>query len=426
MNRTSALIGLALGLVVGFAASQIIGSDAPGADDGDVERSRTAAENDPSSSEGDDVDMASPGARTPANAPGDSSPREAAPVDVLFSEMLLAHATRGIAKGWSSVRDDAPTEEELEGALETFREQTLALPNAIGVAIARRRSEEERAREDASRGGVMDTLARLEAGESSGPFFDVVGDGATFDRFFVAKHSGPASDGPSILGSTQRIQEGPVADGSTLTFPAGVFKIQDFGKYWRNHYPRDMTIRGAGKTATLLVFASDLSAYDVVHNLTFERCTVHANDNYMFDVREPSMSLTLREVRVTGWDMGAGGSCLFGTEALALRAIDCDFLGGYGRSPGSGRLFDVRHDGLLARFERCLVERTDPFRGVRDGSTIVFIGGELRDVWAYPREIPDFARLNGTAVHWLENDELKDEKRDLDDLFPGWEDALRR
>ncbi|MEZ6018009.1 MAG: hypothetical protein R3F49_23090 [Planctomycetota bacterium] len=345
--------------------------------------------------------------------------------DPLFTAALLARARDGIVAAWKRERRDAPNDAEIDEGLAWFKERTLALPAKIGHELAERRSNLELAEEDARTGGVLTTLKRLQQG-APGPLTSVVADGGTFDRFFVTEFGGAAQDGPSALDARALSSRKPVADGTTLSFPAGVHRLPDFGSYWREHYPRDLTLRGAGKEATLLVLATDMSAYDTVRNLTIESATLHANDNYLFDIREPAMSITLRNCRITGWDMGAGGSCLFGTEALALRASDCEFLGGYGRSPGSGCLFDVRHNGLLARFERCVIARTRAFGSITDGATVVYVACRLEDILDRGGEPPANVTLNGTTVSRWTSEPGTSLKRDLNELFPGWRDALGR
>ena len=357
---------------------------------------------------------------------GSGGPTEEPPTaggDPRFSAALLTYAAQALERGWRMDRRDAPSAEETEEGLTKFREGTLALPLQIGRELAARRSDLELALEDARTGGVLTTLKRLmEGGE--GPLTELVANRALFDQCFVSESSGAAVDGPSVFVPSALSMNKPVPDGTTLSFPAGVHSLPDFGTYWREHFPRDLTLRGAGMNATLLVLSSDLSAYDTVRNLTIENVTVHANDNYLFDVREPSMSVTLRNARFTGWDMGAGASCLFGTEGLALRAVDCEFLGGYGRSPQHGRLFNVSHNGLLARFERCVIARTEVFAGIGAGATLVLSACRLEDI--LDRGTPAHVLLDGTSVtRWSASDGAPLE-RDLNALFPGWRAALQR
>ncbi len=428
-NSNSAFLVL-IGAVLGgtLAWWWTTASYARGADDGVRAVSRPPLNSPAEELGGREVDGRSASARLDleATTPTDDTQgsRVSAGIGPLFGEALLELARANILKGWSSVRKDMPNEDERGRGLDLFRERTPELAITIGRELAERRNNLELALEDSRTGGVFATLARLREG-GVGPLPELVSDPKTFDRFFVSESSGPALDGTTVLSRSLLGDRKPVPDGSVLTFPAGVYILENFGAYWRDHFPRDLTLRGAGMNATLLVLRSDLGADDLVRNMTFEGFTVHADDNYLFDIRKPSMSLTMRRVRVTGFDMGAGGSCLFGTESFALRAIGCEFLGGYGRHPGSGSLFDIRHDGLLARFENCVVSRTIVFQNLRPGSTLVFSHSRLEDILDSEGEPPGCVTLDRTSLtHWNYEANLPLE-RDLNLLFPDWKERLR-
>lgn len=70
-----------------------------------------------------------------------------------------------------------------------------------------------------------------------------------------------------------------------------------------------------------------------MRNFGARDCTLYTENQYLFDLRNDSASVHFDRVRAIGFDMGAGSSCLFGTEELALYARDSRFEGGYGRSP---------------------------------------------------------------------------------------------
>lgn len=176
----------------------------------------------------------------------------------------------------------------------------------------------------------------------------------------------------------------------------------------------------------MLVLESDWSAYGRVRNLTIEGLTIHANNNYLFDVRKPSMSITIRRCRLTGWTTGAGSSCLFGTEGLVLRVEDTEITGAYCRIPASGQMFDVRHAGLLARFENCTIEAMRPFASFRSGGTVAFVGCRIRNAVGRSTEIPGGVSLPGTEVDWFQGEDESALARDLDELFPDWESRMER
>ncbi len=369
-----------------------------------------------------DLSPAPPPSRRPlgelGTGPGDRQALDQTPV---FSAALLKLAHENILRGWAFGRQDQPSEQEVGLGMAQFREQVPQLATAIGRKLAKRRTELELAIEDARTGGVFATLDRLEEGVA-GPLSELVMDREMFDRFFVSEPSGTALDGVRTLSNPKRNE--PVPDGSILTFPAGVFTIEDFGNYWREHFPRDLTLRGAGKNATLLVLESDLSAHDVVRNMTFEDFSLFADNNSLFDIRQTPMSLTMRRVRVMGWDSGAGGSTAFGTEGLALRATDCDFMGGYGRSPERSFLFGIRHNGLLARFDNCSISRTHAFQYIRPGATILFSHCRLEEIFDQAGQVPENVTLDSTTVtHW-DSSAGQSLARDLNDLFPDWKARL--
>jgi len=338
----------------------------------------------------------------------------------MFSARLLLHAKEQIARGWHMKRSDDPSTEVFEEGEDIFMKQTLALPIGIGIKLADRRSAAELAEEDAQTGGVFAVLKRLDDG-GPGPLFDVVNSAKTFNKFFQREGNGPYLAGETALKSRE-----PAADGATVNFPAGVFELQDFGSHWRTHYPRDLTISGSGMGATMLVLRSNWSAYDTVRNLTIENCTIYANNNYLFDVRQPAMSVTIRRCRLTGWMTGAGASCLFGTRALALRVIDSEITGVYNRYPAYGQLFDVRTNGLLARFENCTIEACHAFAGTYSGATLVFVNCTMRNLFDRSKKAPKVAKLRGCQLTWFEGKDHNALKRDINDLFPDWKKQMRK
>lgn len=345
--------------------------------------------------------------------------------EVLVSEALLTNAQPEIANGWHRERRDGAAEAEAGEGGDKVKESALVLPHSMGSRLDKEQLDEEVAGEKARTGGVIVTLERLEDG-AEGPLMELVRDRATFDQFFVAEHSTRTIEGTVALSKQALDKQEPVKDGATLTFSAGVHVLHDFGRHWRDRFPRDLTIRGGGKASTLLVLESPVSLNDTVRNLTFENCSIHTNNQKLFRAKGISMSLTLRNVRITGWDNGAGGSSLLAANGLALRAIDSEFLSGYGRAPQHSRLFDVRTNALLARFENCTLARTEVFSRIRDGATVVYRGCRIEDAMDWNSEVPSNVLLDGTSLTFLDRSQGQEPaKLDLNDLFPGWEKALR-
>jgi len=124
------------------------------------------------------------------------------------------------------------------------------------------------------------------------------------------------NDLPAIDDAGLRALGGTLALPNGLTFatPAAGANVA-FASQWDN-YPRDVTMAGAGIDATMLVLGGDLGTRDSLRNFAIRDCTVHTNNHYLFDQRVKPAAVRFERVRVVGFDMGAGASCVFGTAAL--------------------------------------------------------------------------------------------------------------
>ncbi len=348
----------------------------------------------------------------------------------LFSQALVAYARDGIEAGWGQLRSDALGQERAAEGMGQFEQRVLDAPQSIGLSLARQASEREAALEDLRSGGVFALLEALEDG--GGPLPDLVRSDAEFEALF--ERAAPES---FLSGLSYRKSAEPFADGTTLDFPAGVFELGDITDYWPV-FPRDVTLAGAGRDATLLV-VGDLSADERLRNFTLRDCTVFTDNEYLFDLRREAAGIRLERVRLTGFDTGAGKSCAFGTEELALLAVDSLFVAGYGRHPEYGRLFDVRTDALVARFENCRFEGLQlDLERTRPGATVVFETCTFIDLSDYedPRRVQearagivfDSCSFQGKG-RWEGQpggEPWEPVALDLNDLFPGWRDALQR
>lgn len=426
MSSQLAPIALLVTLLVGGAAGWFARGSGPSAPVPGSASPEVAADRPSGGSPDDGAEPLAPvsGAREAAVEEDDREPAEVITSDDPFGPALMAYARKGIGEGWRSARPDEPREDEVEIGVTRFEEQTRALPFILGRQLAKRRTDAEQAVEDARTGGLFSVLEQLQASEVEGPLFELVDSPKVFDEFFQSTSQGSGADGRSVMRDGE-----PPADGTILEFPAGVFELPDFGgtSAWRQRYPRDITIRGAGRDATMLVLRSDLSAYQRVRNLTIENCTINADNNYMFDIRQPAMSLTIRRARLVAWQAGAGSSCLFGTEALALRCVDTEITGAYNRIMSSGQFFDVRHPGLLARFDNCTIDATRPFESFSDGGTVLFSNCRMTNLLAWgPPQIPQGVRLVGSPLQWYDGEDPETLKRDLNELFPDWKRRLER
>jgi hypothetical protein len=350
----------------------------------------------------------------------EESDRAPSPVDegVLISDALRRYAEENIAKGWSAVRKDEIPAEDLAEGMKSYEQIVRDSPARIGRSLGERRTKAEEALEDARTGGVFALLERLHGG-GVGPLPALVRDPKQFDELFVRVVPETFRDGLANRGHADAETE----DGVTLTWPAGVFKVENLMRE-KDPYPRDVTLAGAGMNSTMLVLNGDLSTNQSLRNFAIRDCTVNTNNHYLFDLRVEPAAIRFDRVRFIGFDMGAGGSCLLGTSSLALNARQCRFEGGYGSSPPSGRIFDVRTDALLARFENCTFSLVRLAIGYWSaGETVLFLGcafdqildDPIRDAAGRPGVIFD-----GCSITLHDGGRENVPRRDLNELFPNW------
>jgi hypothetical protein len=338
---------------------------------------------------------------------------------VLITEALREYARKGLREGWASVRSDDMPEELVASLLAEYEEDVLALPNRLG----RWRAEDQTERDLAAARSELEALL-FDADEQDLTMLELVEDPAEFGALFA-----PEVSGPQLAGDVAGRKLGAdLPDGTTLVYPPGVYRVEMRALSFVERFPVDLTLAGAGRDATLLI-VGNIGSRGTIERFTIRDCTVFTADDYLFDQRGGDALIQLFRTRVVGFDMGAGSSCMFSGENLALYAQDSEFLGGYGRSPGSGNLF--RHDssGRLMRFDRCRLERieVDPSR-VRGGMTLVFAGCVLEDLLDSRTSFEGAGggvSFPGTTISfWDETHPGEDlPELDLDELFPGWEDA---
>lgn len=346
--------------------------------------------------------------------------RESAGADELIPARLAAYAEREMSRAWSEARTMAIPPGVLGLGMAEWRATVLESPAAIGARLARDQTELEAAR---AVGTAFELFERLEMG--AGPMPDLVADAEAFESLFQPETPATAIDATQIDWSGG----GRVPDGSTLRFPAGVFELRTLASYW-TEFPRDVTLQGAGRDATLLV--GEITARDAIRNLKLSDMTFYNPRGGLTDLRRAGAVLSLENLRLVGWDTGAGGSSAIDTKALAFLAKNCLFAGGYGKKPGHSNLFDVRTDALLARFDNCTLERIDlDLTRIRAGATVVFDRCRLIDLYRDPRtqSLPPGVELDGCTITLAEGhqaDWMTTMKRDLNELFPGWEEKLNR
>lgn len=351
-----------------------------------------------------------------------------APSSGLISEALDAYAREQIHAGWRKELGSDPEPEQLEAMVEEFVALVKKSPGDIG------------------RRGGSDYAERTAAAQIGGPLFEIltaldqgrederaawVLDGKRFAKEFE-RGRGPSLDGTQHLDYASEA----LVDGTTVTLPPGVFRMDDF---MGDQFPRDVTLVGAGMNTTL-VYIEELASRGPVVNLGFKDLTLHTDNDYLFDLRLEPASVRMDHVRVIGFDKGAGSSCAFGTQELALLARDSVFEGGYGQHPEDGRLLDIRTPGLLARFERCRFDLIElPFHWVRSGAQMVFDNCQItRELTFSGAETAKATlarnqgiRLVATPIDYFYPPDLSQgrpvvPKKDLGELFPDWKEPIER
>jgi hypothetical protein len=357
---------------------------------------------------------------------------------------LREYARKGIRDAWKNSRGDEIPDDRLERGLKDFEFAVLSAPAAIGRRLAEERSREELLARDARSGGAFALLDKLS--KEPTPMLEMAADPAAMQAL-LARSSPETTVRAEGLGKHLADK---LESGKTYSYPAGVFPIEiNFNGV--QQVPQDVTISGAGMDATLLVLEQDIYAAKPLQRFSIRDCTVFTNNNYLFDQRVAPATVLLERVRVIGFDMGAGGSCAlsFTGDGLVLLARDCRFEGGYGRGPQYGYLMRIQTPAMVVRMERCRVDRvTLGADGLGSGSTLAFSQCALTDLldsqmrFAAPeqrlgyeetlRSTPGLV-FQGTTISFFDNaawnlapSSWEVPARDLNELFPGWKQALER
>lgn len=335
--------------------------------------------------------------------------------EALITAALRDYARAGFARGWARVRTDELTVKEREELMAEFERALLAMPEAMGERAAEAQSEIEKRLRALDTSDAVDWLQRVE--DSAPELGAVARDAERFAGFFRPRSAGGATHD----GATLREQD-PLEDGARLQFPAGVFRVADLAR-GRNPFPKDVTLAGAGMDATLLVM-QDLGPRGALERFCIEDCTVFAENCSVADVRSGPTVLSLRRVRIVGFDCGAGGSYALDLRASAIQASLCHFEGGYGRDPLGLANLMRRTRPLVARFEGCTFERMSLDGAVQPGA--VFARCAMIDMLQEPGAGPLY---QDCSISVLPYESLHDEavrRKDLNELFPGWQERIPR
>ncbi len=346
-----------------------------------------------------------------ARAPVEAEPPSS---DELISAALRDYAAGEIARGWSEARREEIPAERARELLGEFEEHVLSLPFALGSGAAREKTEGEIRVSGLDLARPELWLATLD--EDAPELRELAHDPAGFEQLFTPRAASSTVDGTTLAAGD------PLVPGAVVQFPTGVFAVADLAR-GRDPFPSDLTVRGAGMNATLLVL-DQLSPRSALERFTLEDCTVFTTRCGIVDTRRGANTLVLRRVRVTGFDCGAGGSCALNTKSAALHALGCRFESGYGRNPeGFANL--LRHSGpLVARFEACTFERIALADAVRPG--VVFAHCTMTELLSEPGDGPLYDSCSITIMPPDLRWNAEHRTRDLDDLFPGWEARLER
>jgi len=357
---------------------------------------------------------APPNTAQPEAAPSSEAPaREDAS---LLSAALRAYARGEIAAGWLEVRgEDVPADVAAE-VLEQFAAAVRSQPRALGRSAAEDRT---RAEAKAARFAGDDLTALLQGIQGDEPeALDLVRS-ERFAQLLVPRGGGGVLDGT-------RLQRGDeVTAGTVLSFPSGVFQIHDLREATRGSdwaFPKDVLVRGAGMDATLLFFDAQTSR-GPMQRFAIENCTVFAGG--LADLRaDAPATLSLRSVRVIGFDTGAGGSIALDLGGgSALLAVSCRFEGGYGRQPtGYANLLRCQQP-CLARFDNCLMERCS--LGEANSASVLFVGCSLVDMLTGQPTGPTFVNCRYATIPADKANDPDHRRRDLNALFPNWQQRLQ-
>lgn len=404
--------GLVVGLMAGLAFGILLGgdqeaapADSPATPSSDVSklRERLAA----AELELEELRKAEP---PTAEQPVESRPPElASPSD---EDSQIADALR------KELGEDVTPE-----VVEDLRRRGEALRSAHlrQAEEAKRKVAEEIAQELRDVRGVKTALAEGDGlallnfiARTGKPMPKVVADPSAFGNLFTRRLSGPVVNGAEDTGR----REGFV-DGTTVSFPAGVFAWRDSRMLGVRDFPKDLLVTGVGMDQTL-VRLEEISARSSVRSLTFRNMTIDCNNNYMTDLRarEP-VTIRLERCRVIGFDMGAGGSVMLAARRAAFYATDCRIEAGYSRTnAGFGNLFRVR-DGLLVRLERCTI--LGPFSSIYDANNKAayhFSDCALIDATRRPRQPAQGVVFERCTETTSEGGPVQ--RRKLSDINPAW------
>ena len=169
-------------------------------------------------------------------------------------------------------------------------------------------------------------------------------------------------------------------ENTEIIFPAGAYTLDEQKLTMKlagakKKFPKGVAFVGSGKDKTTLkITDAGFTRFDV-DRLSFRDMTIDCDNDGLFDKRQGSLTLRLSNVRLVRFDAGHGGCRLFSiNDGLIVHATDSEFVGGHGRSPGNGDIFDST-DVFLGYFERCAFSgiKNDLFRAIRGRNSVLWM-----------------------------------------------------
>lgn len=206
---------------------------------------------------------AAPGIGTERAASSDAPALERASGD-LIGDALRAYAVAELRRGWAEVRSDALPDDVLQRLLRDYEHQVRSLPATYGKQAAERATAVEHEANAFASADAVTLLEAIDGDEREAREFVA---GSRFVSLFGHRGGGSAVDGTAYRSGDA------IAEGATLTFPAGVFALGDLAR-GNQPFPAEVTVRGAAMDATLLVIDA-LGARSAVDRLAIEDCTHH-------------------------------------------------------------------------------------------------------------------------------------------------------
>ena len=273
--------------------------------------------------------------------------------DLNIPEAHFEHASEQFKAAFKAEFGKEPSEKQISKALAQYKQSLANMPTLLGRSAGRdarltanlNRSIEEHT--GASFIELIDTQ-RINS-------IDELKKSVVSTLVKMEQPNGKIDGRKLILDPTVILK---LKENTEIVFPEGTFSI-DERKLMRivemagQKLPAGLAFVGAGKDKTTLKIGDMGLTRGDVERLCFRNMTIDCQNDGLTDKRQGCLSLKLANVRVVRFDAGHGGCDIFSVRmGLIVHATDTEFVGGLGRSPGNGNVFDCRRI-LLGHFERC-------------------------------------------------------------------------